>query len=158
MSIKFVLPADIEEVFELMTDPEYLVERNMAMGDIESECEVKETDIALLVRLKREKTLDLPGVFADVLGGSQVFNIEEQWQVEDDRYVGISTATVGGQSGTVHTEFTLSPAKKGCEYEVKHSAKIKIPMIGRKVEKFIVKTAAGDARKELEYLRTVLTS
>jgi Protein of unknown function (DUF2505) len=156
MSIKFAFPADIEEVFELLTDPAFLVERNMAMGDVESECEVEETDLALLVKSKREKGLELPGLFADVLGGSQLLNIEEQWQVEDDCYVGSSTAVVEGQSGTVCTEFTLSPSKKGCEYEVTHSANIKIPLVGRKVEKFILKTAIEDAEKELDYLRTAL--
>jgi hypothetical protein len=158
MSLRFEFPVEIEEIYDLLTDPDFLVDRNVALGDIDSECEVEETDSNLLIKMKRTRKLDLPAFLANVLGGNPVFSTEEQWQVVEDRFEGRSTTVVGGQAGTVRTEFTLSPTRKGCEYKISHSAKIKIPVVGRKVEKYIVNTAAGDVKKEMDYLRSALGS
>jgi hypothetical protein len=158
MSLRFEFPVEIEEIYDLLTDPDFLVDRNVALGDIDSECEVEETDSNLLIKMKRTRKLDLPAFLANVLGGNPVFSTEEQWQVVEDRFEGRSTTVVGGQAGTVRTEFTLSPTWKGCEYKISHSAKIKIPVVGRKVEKYIVNTAADDVKKEMDYLRSALGS
>jgi len=158
MSLKFTFPVDIESIYALLTDPDFLVDRNVALGDIESECEAEETASKLLIKMKRTRDLDLPAFLANVLGGNPVFNTEEQWRTVKNHYEGSSTTTVGGQPGTVHTEFTLSPTRKGCEYQISHNAKIKIPIVGRKVEKYIVSKAAEDVKKEMYYLRSVLGS
>ena len=158
MSLKFTFPVDIEEVYELLTSPDFLVDRNVALGDIDSECEVEEAGSDLLMTIKRTRQLDMPAFLANVLGGNPIFHIEEQWQAVEDCYEGSSTTTVGSQSGTVHTEFTLSPTRKGCEYKISHSAKIKIPIVGRKVEKYIINTAAEDVKKEMDYLQSALDS
>ena len=158
MSLKFTFLQDIEEVYGLLTSPDFLVDRNVALGDIGSECEIEEASSDLLITMKRTRQLDLPAFLANVLGGNPVFHIEEQWQSLEDGYAGSSTTTVGSQSGTVHTEFTLSPTRKGCEYKISHSAKIKIPIVGRKVEKYIINTAAEDVKKEMDYLQSALDS
>jgi hypothetical protein len=75
-----------------------------------------------------------------------------------NHHEGSSATTVGRQPGTVRTEFTLSAAKKGCEYQVSHHAKIKMPLVGRKIEEYIVNKAAEDVKKEMDYLRSALDS
>ena len=158
MSLKFSFPVDLEEIYNLLTDADFLVDRNVALGDLDSECEVEEADSNLLIKSKRTRSLNLPAFLANVLGGNPVFHTEEQWLAVEERYEGSSTTIVGSQSGTVSTEFTLSPTAKGCEYEISHKAKIKVPVVGRKVEKYIVNSAAEDVKEEMEYLRSVLGS
>ena len=156
MSLKFKFSVDAEEIYDLLTDPEFLVERNVALGDADSECEVEGTDSDLLITMTRTRGLDMPSFLANVLGSNTVFSTEEMWRAVEDGYEGSSTTRVGGQSGTVCTEFTLSPAAKGCEYQISHKANIKIPVVGRKVQKYIVDTAAKDVKKEIDYLRSAL--
>ena len=33
MSLKFAFPVDIEEIYSHLTDPEFLVDRNVALGE-----------------------------------------------------------------------------------------------------------------------------
>jgi len=156
MSLAFTFAADVDEVYELLTSPDFLVDRNVAMGDIDSECEVEETDGKLLITMTRTRQLDMPAFLANVLGINPVFSTEEQWREAGGGYEGISTTRVGSQSGTVDTEFSLLPAASGCQYRILHKAKIRIPVVGRKVEQYIVKTAAGDVKKEMAYLQSAL--
>jgi hypothetical protein len=156
MTGKFAFPVGIEEIYDLLTDPDFLVDRNIALGDVDSECETEETASGILVKMKRTRELDMPAFLSSVLGGNPVFRTEEQWTTVQDHYRGSSTTTVGSHPGSVHTSFTLSPDKKGCVYQISHEAKMKIPLVGRKVEQYIVKKAAEDVKKEMAYLRTRL--
>lgn len=156
MNLKFTFPVDIEEIYEILTDPQFLVDGNVALGDVDSECDAEESGSDVVIKMTRTRAMDLPGFLANVLGASQVFSTEELWQVADDHYEGSSTTVVQGQSGTVRTEFSLIPTKKGCEYKIAHTAKIKIPVVGRRVEKYIVNAASEDVKKEMKYLRSEL--
>jgi hypothetical protein len=89
-----------------LADADFLVDRKVALGNIDSECEVEETDSNLLIKMKRTRELDLPDFLTNVLGGNPVFSTEEQWKVVEDHFKGSSTTVVGGQSGTVCTEFS----------------------------------------------------
>jgi len=156
MTSKFALPVGIKNVYGLLTDPDFLVDRNIALGDVDSECEAEETPSGVLIKMKRTRHLDMPAFLSSVLGGNPVFRTEEQWTTVQDHYRGNSTTTVGSHPGTVHTSFTLYPDKKGCVYQISHEAKMKIPLLGRKVEEYIVKKAAEDVEKEMGYLRSRL--
>jgi hypothetical protein len=46
----------------------------------------------------------------------------------------------------------LSPTRKGCEYKISHSAKIKILIIGRKAERYVVSIAVKDVKEEVDSL------
>jgi len=156
MTVKFAFPVGIEEIYDLLTDPDFLVDRNVALGDVDSECEAEETASGILIKMKRTRHLDMPAFLSSVLGGNPVFHTEEQWMTVQDHYYGNSTTTVGSHPGTVRTSFTLHPDKKGCVYQISHEAKMKIPLVGRKVEQYIVQKAAEDVKKEMEYLRSSL--
>ena len=158
MGLKFVFPADVREIYQRLTDPDFLVERCAELGDSDAECEVEETDSTALVKMSYVRETDLPSFLTSLFSAKPTLRIEEQWRAVEDRYEGSSTLLVEGQPGSVHAEFTLSPTKKGCEFKVSHKAKIKIPLIGRKVEKFIVKTIGEDVQREMDYLTTELAS
>ena len=156
MRVKFSFPVGIEEIYALLTDPDFLVDRNIALGDVESECEAEETASGILIKMNRTRELDMPAFLSSVLGGNPIFHTEEQWRTVWDRYGGSSKTTVGSHPGTVHTTFTLYPDETGCVYEISHDAKMNIPLVGRKVEQYIVKKAAEDLKKEMDYLRSEL--
>ncbi|WP_372749354.1 DUF2505 family protein, partial [Litorivivens sp.] len=58
---------------------------------------------------------------------------------------------VEGQPVTIGGKFTLKPSKKGCVYSVSHTCKAKIPLVGGKVEKFVLGQTGDGAVAELEF-------
>ena len=158
MSLKFDFPADADKVFALLTDPDFLVERNIAIGDLDTECEVEQEGLATKVKMTRTRDIELPSFLTDLFGDHPVLTIEEGWRPVKDHYEGSYITTIEGQAGTVNAEFSLLPSKKGCTFKITHSAKIKIPLIARKIEKFIVSVVSKDIEKEINYLSSVLES
>ena len=49
-------------------------------------------------------------------------------------------------------EFALTPQGKGCVYRIQHSAKVRVPLLGGVVEKFVVGQSEQACADELDYL------
>jgi hypothetical protein len=59
MTVKFAFPVGIEEIYDLLTDPDFLVDRNVALGDVDSECEAEEFDSGVLIKRPGHFSRDL---------------------------------------------------------------------------------------------------
>ena len=57
---------------------------------------------------------------------------------------------------TITADIALLKRGKGCEYQVDHHCKARIPLIGGKVEKYILSQTDGGAQDELDYLQQYL--
>lgn len=101
---------------------------------------------------------DLPKLLAKVFDPKQVLNMTEQWQQKDDGYTRQSEITVEGQPVNVKTEVTLVPAGEGCVYTINYKAKAKIPLIGGKIEKFIISNCQQSRKDELNYTARKLSA
>ncbi len=156
MPVKFDFKHDLQTVYDTLTDPDFLVDRCLALGELSAECEAEEDDEGLTLTLVREIQRDMPRALAKVFGSSQVTDMTEQWWPDGDGWSGHWTMSVRGQPVTIEADFELQPQGKGCRYSVSHSAKAKIPLVGRQVEKFILSQTAGGAEDELAYLRDYL--
>ncbi|MEH6593799.1 MAG: DUF2505 domain-containing protein, partial [Halioglobus sp.] len=130
---------------------QFLVDRSLALGELSAECEVEESDSLTLVSLTREVSRDLPKILAKVFDSVQVMDMTEEWAPEGEGWRGKWTIAVQGQPVTISANFELLPTRTGCRYTVSHSAKAKIPLVGSRVEKYILGQTADGARDELEY-------
>jgi len=156
MAVTFDFDHDLQTVFETLTDPQFLVDRCIALGELDAECEVEEDGDAVILTMVREIQRDLPKVLDKVFGGVQTTDFTEEWRPHKDGWKGHWTMSVRGQPVTVDAEFQLQPTAKGCRYSVSHSAKAKIPLLGGQVEKFILGATTGGATDELNYLKEFL--
>lgn len=147
---------DVQTVYETLTDPDFLVERCLALGELSAECEVEEGDEVTTVTLVREIKRDLPKFLAKLFGPVQVTDMTEKWHPSGDGWRGSWTMTVRGQPVTVGADFELLPTARGCRYKVTHRATAKIPLAGKAVEKYIMGETSGGARDELSYLSRYL--
>ena len=64
--------------------------------------------------------------------------------------------TIKGQPVVISAEMALQPQGGGCEYRVSHRCKAKIPLVGGKVEKFVLSQTDDGAVAELDYLKKAL--
>jgi len=156
MTVKFDFEHDVQTVYEALTDPDFLVDRCLALGELSAECDVEENDDETVVHLVREIKREVPKFLAKLFGDVQVTEMQEKWVPDGEGWRGAWTLKVRGQPVTISADFKLVPTAKGCRYSVTHRAKAAIPLVGGRVEKFILDQTSGGATDELTYLRDYL--
>jgi hypothetical protein len=158
VSVSFEFDQDVPTVYQTLTEPQFLVDRCLALGELSAECDVEDDGDSTTVTLVREVSRDLPRVLAKLFDALQVTDMTEHWQATADGWQGEWTLDVRGQPVTVSASFELVPLANGCRYTVSHRAKAKIPLVGKQVEKYILGQTADGATDELQYLRDHLSA
>jgi hypothetical protein len=154
MSIQYDLEHDIESVFGLLTDPDFLVDRSLQLGELEAACEVSDDGEIAVVEMTRKLKRDLPGFLAKMMDPVQTVRITERWQADGEGgWTGEYDFEMEGQPVWVGADFELYPTDAGCCYAIEHRTRAKIPLIGRKIEKFVLTQAEQGCMAELDHLR-----
>ena len=86
MSSTFLIEENIETVFSLLTDPDFLVDRSLAVGELSAEVEVEELGPITTIIMTREVERELPKFLAKLFNTKQVLHVKETWQPEGDCY------------------------------------------------------------------------
>jgi len=154
----YFFQADVEQVFELLTDPDFLVQRCVALGEKDIQCDVECEGRKTRVEITRTVKRDLPKVLAKLFGDENTMTMVEDWEEIGATKMGSYVVEVAGQPVTLKATFSLKPKDEGCEYEIKYSAKAKIPMVGKKVEDFILGQTEEGMHLEMDYLAEKLAS
>lgn len=153
MTQTFRFTQSADKVFELMTDPDFLVERCIALGEASAECEVEDEGSKTFVQMKRVVSRDLPAALARVFNPQQTLSVAEEWQTIGANRVGKSVFKVEGHPVVVNAKFKLAPDGKGCVYSVEHTAKVGIPLLGGTIERFILSQTSDGINKEIDFLK-----
>lgn len=157
MAITHKFTADADAVFALMTDADALTERCKALGEKNIKCTVDTQGRKTLVSLSRTVKRDLPKVLAAMFSAENTINMKEQWEAIGSTYMGSYTADVVGQPVSLSAKFKLKPtADGGCEYSIDYQCKASIPLVGKKVEEFIVSQTAGGLESEINWIKKKL--
>jgi hypothetical protein len=157
MSMHYEYDQDVQSVFELLTDPDFLVDRCLELGELEASCEVEENGEDTIINLTRTVERDLPRVLAKVFDPVQTIRMTETWVPDGpDAYKGRYTFEVVGQPVTIRATFELYQTDDGCCYAIDHSVKAKVPLIGSQVEKFIRGQVVDGCQAEMEYVEQQL--
>lgn len=156
MTLAFSFDQDINTVVEKLFDPDFRVDRSVALGDLSADCEIDGSEHAPTVLMNREVLRDLPSVLAKVFNPKQTLRFTENWQREGDDWVASVKVEVQGQPVVISADYRISPKGDGCEYTATHKCKAKIPLVGGKVEKFVLAQTDDGAEQELRYLAEAL--
>jgi hypothetical protein len=145
---------EAESVYTLLTDPDFLVERCLQLGELEASCDVEEKSDMTVVKLTRKLESDLPRFLAKIMGPVQTMHITEHWRSDNENgWGGEYTFEIEGQPVSISAKFELYPTDSGSCYSIEHHVSAKVPLIGRKLEKFIHTQAEQGCSAELDYLR-----
>jgi hypothetical protein len=157
MSIIHKFSADTDAVFALMTDADILAERCKALGEKNIKCSVDQQGRKTVVHLSRTVKRDLPKVLAAMFSAENTINMKEQWEAIGSTYMGSYTAEVVGQPVALSAKFKLKPtADGGCEYTIDYQCKASIPLVGKKIEEFIISQTAGGLDGEINWIKKKL--
>jgi hypothetical protein len=150
------LTAPVDKVYALLTDPKWLEERCLALGELSANCKAKKAAAGTTVTMKRRIRRELNAVVSKVLNPESDFELVEKWSGGKDRRDGTFTLQVVGKPITVTAEFELEPDGKGCVYRIQHHAKVDMPFVGGVVAKFVIGQTEQGCADELDYLASDL--
>lgn len=157
MSIEYTFRANADRVFALLTDADYLVDRCLALGELSADCTVEGDNDETVITLSREVERNLPSFLARLFESRQKIEMIERWRAKGNIRHGSAVLKVKGQPIVIEAEMTLkADGNESCTYTVSHSAKAQMPLIGRRVESFIVSQTESGARAELDHLAAAL--
>ena len=157
MSINHHFQQDADTVFAAMTNSEWLIQRCTEMGEKNIACSVVENGRKTTVQLTRTVKRDLPKVLAAMFSAENTLRMNEQWEVVGSTYMGTYNAEVEGQPVNLSARFKLKPAADGgCDYSIDYQCKASIPLVGKKVEQFIISQTAGGLEQEIHWLKQKL--
>lgn len=106
--------------------------------------------------MKRRVHRDLNAIVAKVINPDSDIEIVENWSGDACRRRGTYMLTVVGKPITVTADIELEAAGKACIYRIKHQARVKVPLIGGVIEKFMVSETEKGCADELNYLADYL--
>lgn len=152
MEKKFKASADT--VFALLTDPQWLQARCLALGELSASVKAKKSAGSVTLAMQRRVRRELPSVVAKVMSPETELVVEETWSAPDASGArkGRYTMDAVGQPVKVTAEFTLTPAGKGCEYRIAHHCKSDMFLIGKAIESFAMSQIQSGCANELDYL------
>jgi hypothetical protein len=153
MPIEYHFKASADKVFARLTDADYLVDRCLELGELSAECTIEDDTDEIVISMTRELVRPLPSFLAKLFDAQQTVEIVERWSEKGNIRHGSYELSVVGQPVSVQAEMRLKPDPNGgCTYAITHTAKAGVPLIGRRIEAFILTQTEAGARAELDHL------
>ena len=157
MSSEFFFDQSPKVLFDLICDPDFLVERSIAIGEVSADAEIAEdADGVIYITMRREVDQELPPFLAKLFNSRQVLNVEEEWTQDGNHFNGTSLYQVEGKKVSVSIVMSIQPSGSGSMYRVSHKPKADIPLMKKKIEAFIKSNCENGAKKEAAYMASKL--
>jgi hypothetical protein len=141
--------APIERVWAMMTDPAAHVAKAERAGH--DNVEIVEEDVddtGIRIRIARDVTLELPGFAKKVLQPKNHIVSTDEWRDQGDGTYG-GTFTTDFKNAPIDLQGSTRIEPDGADkttYEVEIDVAVKVPMLGKKLEKW----AEGDVEEQME--------
>lgn len=148
--------ASLDTVFGLLTDPKWLQERSLALGELSATCKAKKSNAGLNITMQRRVHRDMNAIVAKVINPDSDIEIVEMWSGDGKSRTATYTLTIVGKPIVVTANIELEVSGKGCVYRIQHAARVKVPLIGGVIEKFVMGETEKGCADELAYLTAYL--
>ena len=154
------LPCDVETAFAALSSEQWPARKQAALDD-GSRLESRDVLPGGGVRLRSTRGLPsgIPGFLEKVLPADGRAGQTDTWgpAESDGSRAGTWEAQVPGAPVEVRGTMRLVPTASGCDYVIAGTAKVKIPLIGGRAEKFVADATARTTAAEAEVLRAMVT-
>jgi len=152
--------ADVETVFALLTDPDFLTRMYADEGATDIQVDSNESEDGPTVVSRRKVTIDLPGFAKKVMSPTNTVVQTDEWAPADDagwrvcRY----KVEVQGVPSRIDGTVTLTPDSGGTRQDTVADVKVSIPLLGGKLEKFAVESGVKTLEHEAAFTAKQLSS
>jgi uncharacterized protein YndB with AHSA1/START domain len=154
MHLEHHYDADVETVFALITDPDFMTRKYTAVGGTNVAVDRSEEDgggCELVTR--RTVTVDLPGFAKRVMQPSNTAIQTENWAPADGNGARVCSyhVEIQGMPSKVTGTLKLSAEGTGTKQDIDADVKVSIPLIGGKLEKFAIETGKADLGQQVDF-------
>lgn len=152
-TVRHHFSADVERMFALVTDPDFLRRRAEALGEKEIAVTVDRASGQLAIEIKREVEQNMPSFMKKLFAPRQTLIDHQTWKSEGGAHISDWTVQVGdGKRIQLRGRLTLAPAAGGgCDYTEAFTATASIPLIGGRIEKYVLGETEASIRKQIEF-------
>jgi hypothetical protein len=151
---------DVESMFALVTDPDFLRRRAEALGEKDVVVEVDRAGGQLKIQITREVEQNLPSFMKKIFSGRNRLVDRQTWRSEGAAHVSDWTVELGdGKRIQLRGRLTLAPAAAGgCDYTEAFSASASVPLLGGRIEKYVLGETEASIHEQIEFTRKELGS
>lgn len=161
MRVTHQLAGDVETVFALVTDPDFLERKFTAGGAKDVTVTAEPTpDGGTRLLINRRVTLDLPGFAAKFVQPTNMFVQTEDWGPAgaDGRRVCTYEVEVQGVPSHISGTVTLSPDGGQTRQDIEAQMKVSIPLVGGRLEKVAVENGTKLLQSEADFTNRELAA
>jgi hypothetical protein len=152
-ALVYNFPHETDTVLKEITSEEYVNDRAKWNIIDEVTADIKlDANGGVVMDLDRYIVRDYPKALKHLLPAKTHMIHIEKWERDGTGWKGTYDVNVLGSPVTVGAEFTLKKQGVGCQLRIIHSATAKIPLLGRRVEKYILGQTRSQFRDQLSYL------
>jgi hypothetical protein len=138
--------ASPDEVFAMLSDPAFREQVAEAQGVVSVDVRLTPTDAGFsLVNDQVQDTKELPAIAQKIAGDTTQAVITEEWSSHTSGSISI---TAPGKPTAAHGSITLAPDGDGTVEIVELDVRVKVPLIGGKLEKLMVDNIEAGYRME----------
>ena len=158
MQVSHRFDADVERVFRLISDPEFIVRKYEHEGSSDIQVDSDHRDDEPRIVSRRRVTIDLPGFAKKVMSPTNTIVQTEQWSPADadGNRVCHYTVEVQGVPSRIEGTVTLTPDAEGTRQDVEAEVKVSIPLLGGRLEKFAVESGKKTLADEAAFTQSEL--
>jgi hypothetical protein len=157
-SVRAHLARTVDQVFALVSDPEFLRRRAEAAGEKNIVIQVNREGTLLKLRIERDLERNLPAFMKKMFSPTNHLVDVQTWQTAGDVKTSDWSVEISGQKRIdLRGRLSLAPAAGGgCDYVEMFSATVAIPLVGGRVEKYVLGETETSTRQQIEFLRAAL--
>jgi uncharacterized protein YndB with AHSA1/START domain len=158
MTVTHHFDADVETVFALMSDPDFMARKYADQGATDIQVDSDHRSDAPTIVSRRKVTVDLPGFAKRVMQPTNTVVQTDEWAAADTdgRRVCSYRVEVQGVPSRIDGTLTLTPDAGGTRQDVVAEVKVSIPLVGGRLEKFAVDSGVKTLEQEAAFTASVL--
>ena len=151
-ALVYQFPHDMDKVYNAITSEDYINARCQWIGDRAEIQRQVGADGAVTLKLDRYVTKNYPKAFKKLFPAEQHMEHDEKWERDGSNWKGRYNVDVDGAPVVVASDFTLKRTGTGCDLSIWHTVTAKIPIIGGRVEKYIIGETRAQFGDQLHFL------
>ena len=102
MAVTCKFSKSVDEVWAVLCDPDFRVDRSIALGELSAECDIEEDGDTVKIHMVREVVRELPSVLAKIFNPKQTLEFVETWR-----------SVKNGWEGSMEIEIKNQPVQLG---------------------------------------------
>ena len=147
-----------QKIFELMTDPEFLTRRCEAAGEINVKVDVDRQGDSVEIRISRDVKRSLPSFAKRIFKPVNHVDEVQTWKVAGDTMSCTAVIdVVGTKAVKIREDWELKPDNGGCDFAHTITVKASYPLIGKRIEKYVVGQMESSIKDQVEFTKKQLT-